>query len=157
MDALDELKQMAREGQRESRIMSKAYSSTLSALVPANILLVVGAALFSLVAGASILIKQEFLSETRAGLLALASAALTVLHTKLHCEKYQAESKRLSMLYRGIALDYGNLQIISDPDELRKSLSELNKQASAVTKNATAEPFGWALKKAKKSTPRSQP
>ena len=50
---LDNLKDAARARRRETEVMFQAYSATLSALRPANFLLVVGAALLSLVAGAA--------------------------------------------------------------------------------------------------------
>src|SRR5215510_5875019 len=80
---LDELRQAAERKRRESRMLSQAYSSTLSALVPANFLLVVGAALLSLVAGATILIENDLLTKIQSGVLALVSGAFTIIHSKL--------------------------------------------------------------------------
>src|SRR5215218_9773420 len=78
MQAIDQLKQAAEAKRQESRLMSRAYSSTLSALIPANFVLVVGAALLSLVAGATILIENDLLTKTESGILALLSGAFTI-------------------------------------------------------------------------------
>jgi hypothetical protein len=135
---------------RESKIMSKAYSTTLSTLAPANFLLVVGAALLSLVAGATILLENDVLTKTQSGFLALLSGALTIIHSKLGCEQYQAECRKLLSVYRGIAEDYANLQVVDDVDELRKRFSALNDQQSAIIKGASGWPFDWAITNAKK-------
>jgi hypothetical protein len=96
MDSLDDLKQIAKEKSTECKVQSCAYSITLSSLVPANFVLVVGAALLSLVAGASILTKNELISELQAGIMALVSGGFTIIHSKLGCDQYQAE-RNLSM------------------------------------------------------------
>ena len=147
---IEQLKRSAEVKRRESRIMSQAYSTTLSALVPANFVLVVGAALLALVAGTTILIENQVITKVQSGVLALVSAALTIIHSKLGCEQYQAECKRLLSFYRGIAEDYANLDIVSEVDEFRKRFSVLNDQLSATIKNSTALPFDWAITKAKK-------
>jgi ABC-type multidrug transport system fused ATPase/permease subunit len=149
MEERAQLTQATQAKLKDCRVMSQAYATTLSALVPANFLLVVGAALLSLVAGATILIKGNLLSETTAGILALMSGALTIIHSKLGCEQYQSECKKLSSFYRGIAEDYGNLQFITDENEFRRRVSALNDQLSSVVKNSSAVPFDWTLTKAK--------
>ena len=150
METLDDLKQAAEVKRTESRIMSQAYLATLSALVPANFVLVVGAALLSLVAGATILMDNNLLTKIQSGVLALVSGALTIIHSKLGCEQYQAECKKLVSFYRGIAEDYGNLQFVADSDEFRKRFFALNDQLSAATKNSSALPFDWATAKARR-------
>jgi hypothetical protein len=150
MDGIDQLKQAAEVKRRESTMMSKAYSTTLSTLAPANFLLVVGAALLSLVAGASILLENGVLTKIQSGFLALLSGALTIIHSKLGCEQYQAECKKLLSVYRGIAEDYANLQVVDDVDELKKRFSALNDQRSAIIKSSSGWPFDWAITKAKK-------
>src|SRR5262249_35762216 len=147
----DQLKQEAKVKQRESRVMSQAYSTTLSTLTPANFVLVVGAALLSLVAGATILIQNDVLTKTNSGILALMSGALTIIHSKLGCEQYQAECKKLLSFYRGIAEDYANLELINDVDEFRKRFFALNDQFAATIKTSSAFPFDWTVIKAKKS------
>jgi hypothetical protein len=152
MEEIEQLKQATQVKLRDCRVMSRAYATTLSGLIPANFVLVVGAALLSLVAGATILIKGNLLSETTAGILALMSGALTIIHSKLGCEQYQSECKKLSSFYRGIAEDYANLQFISDENEFRKRVSALNDQLSSAVKNSSAAPFDWALTKSKRHT-----
>jgi len=151
METLDELKQGAKVRRRESVDMARAYSATLSALVPANFILVVGAALLSLVAGATILVDTHLLSKITSGVLALVSGALTIIHSRLGCEQYQAECKKLVSFYRGMAEDYGNLQFVADAEEFRKRFFALNDQLSAAAKSASAWPFDWASAKAKKN------
>ena len=150
MTSLGDLKQGALAKERECNVMSQAYSATLSALAPANFVLVVGAALLSLVAGASILIENNLLTKVQSGVLALVSGAFTIVHSKLGCEQYQAECKKLQSLYRGAAEDYGNLTFVADPDEFRKRFLALNDQLAAAAKNTSALPFGWAKAKAEK-------
>lgn len=136
--------------QRECRIMAQAYSITLSSLVPANFVLVVGSALLSLVAGATILIENGLLTKIQSGVLALVSGAFTIIHSKLGCEQYQGECKKLLSFHRGIAEDYTNLQFVTDTDEFQKRFSALNDQLSSAVKNTTAFPFDWATSKARK-------
>lgn len=150
MEALGELKTAANLKQRECRVIAQAYSVTLSALAPANFILVVGAALLSLVAGATILIDNGLLTKTQSGVLALVSGAFTIIHSKLGCEQYQGECKKLLSFHRGIAEDYTNLQFVTDTNEFQKRFSALNDQLSTTARNTSAFPFDWAILKAKK-------
>lgn len=150
MTTFDELKKAAEKKQKECGILAEAYSNTLTALAPANFVLVVGAALLSLIAGATILIQNALITETEAGILALVSAALTIIHSKLGCEEYQGECKKLLSFHRGIAEDYSNLELVADTDEFKKRFSELNDQLSATKKSTTALPFHWATAKAER-------
>lgn len=150
MEDIDQLKQAAEGKRRACRVMSQAYSTTLSRLTPANFVLVVGAALLSLVAGATILIENNVLTKIQSGVLALMSGALTIIHSKLGCEAYQAECKKLVSFYRGIAEDYANLEVVNDVEEFRKRFSALNDQLSAAIKSSSALPFDWTIAKAKK-------
>lgn len=72
--------------------------------------------------------QDRVLASETAGWLALISTALTVIHSKLGCEQYQAECKRLVGFYRGIAEDYANLQLVNDIDGLRRRFFRLNDQ-----------------------------
>jgi hypothetical protein len=150
MHSIEQLRQAVEAKRKESTLMSRAYSTTLSALIPANFLLVVGAALLSLVAGATILIENDLLTEVESGILALLSGAFTIVHSRLGCEQYQAECKKLLSFYRGMAEDYANLQVIDDVDELRKRFLALNDLVSAAVKSSSALPFDWTVAKAKK-------
>jgi hypothetical protein len=150
MENADQLTHGIQVKLNECRVASIAYASTLSALLPANFILVVGAALLSLVAGATILTKTEILSTNQSGILALISAGLTIIHSKLGCEQYQSECKKLASFYRGMAEDYANLQFIGEETELRKRVSALNDQLSAAIKSSSATPFDWAIAGAKK-------
>jgi len=77
------------------RIRSRAYSLWLTRLTPVNIILVVGGAILSLIAGSSLLINQEFISNTEAGIMALISAGFGIVHKTLNCDHHQAECKKL--------------------------------------------------------------
>lgn len=149
MDTIESLKQGAEEKHKGSIVLSVAYAKSLSALAPANFLLVVGAALLSLVAGASILIENNLLTQQQSGILALISGALTIIHSKLGCERYQSECKKLLSFYRGAAEEYDNLRYVDDIDDFKRKFFALNDQVSAVARNAAAMPFDWALEKAK--------
>lgn len=151
MDTISHLKLAAEEQRKENLILSLAYSKTLAWLIPANFILVVGAALLSLVAGATILIENHWLTTVQSGVLALVSGALTIVHSKLGCEQYQAECRKLVALHRGIAADYGNLQIADDGEELKKRMMALNDQVSAAFRSATAWPFASTIAKAKRT------
>lgn len=146
MDAITELRLAADAKGKESKALSQAYSTTLTALAPANIILVVGAALLSLAAGASILIDSELITKTSSGLLAFASGALTIIHSKLGCEDYQAECKQLLSFHRGKAEDYGNLKFIEEADEFRRRFLALNDEVATTMKTSSALPFEWATR-----------
>ncbi|MDN5864799.1 MAG: hypothetical protein L0I62_06230 [Gammaproteobacteria bacterium] len=137
----------AQARRRECLFLCEAYSNTIKALAPANWVLVVGAALLSLAAGTTILTKTTLITTTVAGILALISGALTIIHTKLGCDSYQAECKKLLSFYRGLAVDYDNLRFIPEADRPGR-FSALNDQFSASVKHATASPFKWARRKA---------
>jgi hypothetical protein len=71
--------------------------------------------------------------------------------TAFGCETYQAECRKLLAFHRGMAADYGDLQIVHDAEELRKRMIALNEQVSAAFKSATASPFESAVVKAKRT------
>ena len=150
MTGLDQLKADASSRREENAALSIAYSKTLAWLMPANFLLVIGAALLSLVAGATILIETNLLSKISSGVLALVSSAFTIIHSKLGCEQYQAVCKKLRSFHRGMASDYSNLLSIDEVDEFKRRLTALNDQVSATMKSTTALPFESALVAAKK-------
>lgn len=151
MQSLDQLKTEARRRQIEHLVASRAYQKTLSLLTPANFILVVGAAILSLVAGASILIEASFITKVQSGLLALISGAFTIIHSKLGCEQYQSECKKLLGFHRGIAADYENLLLLDDVGDFKKRIVALNDQNSAVLRSTTALPFAKALERARVS------
>ncbi|MBB5917508.1 hypothetical protein BJY24_006420 [Nocardia transvalensis] len=86
--------------ERECRVQARAYAIWLSALRPANIVLVVGAAVLSAVAGAAVLAD---LAGPLPGYLALVSAVFTVIHNRLDCDVHQAECRRLRAAYEAQA------------------------------------------------------
>jgi hypothetical protein len=150
MGSLESLKQIANKKNNECRIQSCAYSLTLSALAPANFILVVGAALLSLAAGASILTKTALITELQAGIMALVAGGFTIIHSKLGCDQYQAECRKLVGFYKGIAEDYSNLSIEDDADELKKNLVAVKQRLSDAIKDSTAFPYNWAVNSATK-------
>jgi len=146
MTTIDQFKQAAEARWIENLLLSRAYSKTLFLLMPANLILVVGAALLSLVAGASVLSENGLLTNTQSGILALISGAFTVIHSKMGCDQYQAECRKLLSFHRGMAADYANLALIDDIDEFKKQLEALNDQVSATLKSATALPYGFTMR-----------
>jgi hypothetical protein len=152
--ALDDIRRVATAKQQESLALERAYATTLAALTPANFFLVVGAALLALVAGTTILVENSLLTKVQSGLLALGSSALTIVHSKFECERYQAECRKLRSFYRGIAEDYGNLQLIEDAKAFQERLFMLNDQLARVAKEASAFPFDWATAKTSRASNR---
>jgi hypothetical protein len=53
-------------------------------------------------------------------------------------------------IHRGMAADYGNLQIADDAAELKTRMLALNEQFSAALKSAAASPFESAVAKARR-------
>ncbi len=141
--SFDQLRREAEARRLENISLSCAYSRTLNLLIPANLLLVVGAALLSLVAGASILSENNLLTHLQSGILALISGAFTIIHSKLGCDQYQAECRKLLSFHRGMSADYENLATIDDIDEFRNKFMTLNDQVSATLKSATALPYKY--------------
>ncbi len=143
------LKNVAKEKEVKCLIQMRAYSKWLSWLMPFNLLLVVGAALLSLIAGASLLVEQGFITKECSGILALMSAGFTVIHNKLNCDQHQAECKKLKSIYQGLSEEYANLQSESDIDILKKKIDELNSERTKIIKSCNAEPYQKFLDKAK--------
>lgn len=150
MEELEDLRLIADKKRIECAIDAKAYSICLANLVPANIILVVGGALLSLIAGASLLTEQEIINKETAGVLALISSGFTIIHTKLNCDQYQAECKRLKSLYEGLSEDYANLETESTVEDFRSNLKALNNERTQVKKGAGADPSVKSVDEAKK-------
>ena len=146
---MEELKRIAKEKEVQCLIQARAYSLWLSNLKPANLILVVGGALLSLVAGASLLIEQGVLTKEFAGILALISAGFTIVHNKLNCDQHQAECKKLKNAYKGLSEDYANLQIVDDINILKERIEALNSERTILIKNSDADPSQENLNKAK--------
>jgi hypothetical protein len=140
----------------ESRVLeckrqAGAFDIWLSALKPANLLLVVGAGLLSLFAGASILTESKIITVHTAGLMALASAALTLIHNLLQCDPHQAECRRLRAAFEGLRTKYGSLDVLTDQAEIQKELIEIDKERATIAKSATATPAAWSIARAARS------
>jgi len=150
MKELEDLRLIADKKRIECDIDAKAYSICLADLVPANIILVVGGAILSLVAGASLLTEQEIINKQTAGVLALISSGFTIIHTKLNCDQYQAECKRFKSLYEGLSEDYANLETESTVEDFRSNLKALNNERTQVKKGAGADPSVKSINEAKK-------
>lgn len=151
MGELEELKLIADKKRIKCAIDAKAYSIWLSRLVPANMVLVVGGALLSLIAGASLLVEQGIISKQTAGVLALVSSGFTIIHNKLNCDQHQAECRRLKSLYEGLSEDYENLEAESDVEKFKSKLQALNNDRTQVKKGAGASPSLKSIAQAKKS------
>ena len=143
MTTIEQFKQDAEARRAENLLLSEAYSKTLAMLMPANLILVVGAALLSLVAGASVLSENGLLTNDQSGVLALISGALTVIHSKMGCDQYQAECRKLLSFHRGVSEDYNNMATIDNIDEFRKQFTAINDQVSATLKTTSALPYNY--------------
>ena len=127
----------------------RAFQLWLRALVPLNVILVVLAGLLSLFAGAAVLTDLGVTS-TQAGIMALTSAALTLIHTRLRCDPHQAECRRLVRQFDGLVARYEALQSETDETELQKRLTNLDTTRSALREGADAFPADWCTERAKK-------
>ena len=150
MVELDALSAKAMAKRKTCEIESTAYRLWLSLLMPANLILVVGAGLLSLLAGASLLVDQQIISKTATGLMALISSAFTLVHTRLKCDEHQAECRKLQSFYRGLAVDYANLETEADPAEFKTRLDSLNNSLAQVQKEISAYPSQRSYAKAKR-------
>lgn len=135
--------------ERECRLQAAAYRRVLHLLAPANWLLVAGAALLSTVAGATIVTTTvpHFIP----ALLALLSAAFTVIHKGLHCEVYQSECRRLRSAYDALACRYRSLELIETPADFHRDLRALDAREATLRAEANITPPDWALQRAERS------
>ena len=152
MTTIEQFKQDAEARRAENLLLSEAYSKTLAMLMPANLILVVGAALLSLVAGASVLSENGLLTNDQSGVLALISGALTVIHSKMGCDQYQAECRKLLSFHRGVSADYHNMATVDNIDEFIKQFTALNEQVSSTLKTTTALPYNYTTGNTRGST-----
>ena len=133
---------------RECHVTACAYRVWLSSLRPFNLVLVVGAAVLSTVAGATILAAREH--ATLAASLALTSAVLTVVHTKLDCDAHQAECRRLQSAYDALACRYRCLDVADEPEDIKSRLRQLDSSQATLRSETKAVPPNWAIGRAEK-------
>ena len=140
MENIDALVSNAITNRKICELEATAYRLWLAQLVPANLILVVGAGLLSLAAGASLLVDQEIIGKTASGIMALISSAFTLIHTRLGCDEHQAECRKLQSFYQGLAIDYANLETESNPVEFKARLDSLNTRLAHTKKGSSALP-----------------
>ena len=147
-----DLNQVALDKAEECKIQTTAYSIWLNKLRPANFTLVIGGAILSLIAGSSLLldIDTDVLDPKIAGVLAIISAAFTIIHTKLNCDEHQAECRKLKGQYAALSQAYNDLTLIKNEAELKNSIEVLNAERLQIIKGTTSEPSPSAFEKAKK-------
>lgn len=150
MAELETLKSVAEIKRLECAIDAKAFSIWLNTLIPANFILVVGAALLSLVAGTAMFVEDGFLTRQCAGTLAFISAAFTVIHNKLNCDQHQAECRRLKGVYQSLSEDYENLRIETDAEKFKSQLKQLNDQRGQIMKSSSTWPSAYSHERARK-------
>ncbi|MGW2663749.1 hypothetical protein ACWCW7_22550 [Nocardia tengchongensis] len=136
---------IAASREQECRIQARAYSIWLSVLRPANIVLVVGAAVLSAVAGAAVLASK---GGSLPGYLALVSAVFTVIHTRLDCDVHQAECRHLRSAYDAQADRYRSLCDADEPVELKNGVRELDASLADMRAAAKAIPPNWVFERA---------
>lgn len=131
--------------ERECQVQARAYAIWLSALRPANLVLVVGAAVLSAVAGAAVLAAK---GGNLPGYLALVSAVFTVIHTRLDCDVHQAECRRLRSVYDAQAYRYRDLRDVEGPAELQAGIRALDASLEDLRAGTKANPPHWAFERA---------
>ena len=147
---MDDLIVQAKKNEIRCNILAVAYSIWLRKLMRWNWVLVLGAALLSLIAGFSLFFDEGILPKKSAGFMIFISAAFTVIHTKLDCYQHQAECKKLRGSYNGLTSRYKDLESISDPEEYRKELQRLNEARALIEDNTSAQPSPGSIKEAEK-------
>ena len=137
---------------RECRVEARALQLWLGSLIPANLVLVVGAGLLALLAGASALTDFGVISPKTAGLMAVTSSALTLVHNLLGCDPHQAECRRLRSAYDGLAARYEAV-LVEPPERRLEVLREVEAQRVSVKGGAAAAASLRALQKAESAIP----
>jgi hypothetical protein len=132
---------------RECEAQAKAYGLWLTALLPANLILVVGAAVLSAIAGASILVKNSLITDQQAAYLALLSTVFTIVHNGFGCDAHQRECKKLRATYDSMRFRYHALEALVDIDVVSKQLTDLDTKLAAIKEAATARPPSWCFGK----------
>ena len=150
MENMDALVSNAMANRKICELEATAYRIWLAQLVPANLILVVGAGLLSLVAGASLLVDQQIIDKTATGIMALMSSAFTLIHTRLGCDEHQAECRKLKSFYQGLAIDYANLETEMNPVELKTRLDSLNNSLAQTKRGSSAQPSTSSYAKARR-------
>jgi cell division protein FtsL len=150
MERMDVLVSNAMSNRKICELEATAYRLWLAQLVPANLILVVGAGLLSLVAGTSLLVDQEIISKTASGILALISSAFTLIHTRLGCDEHQAECRKLQSFYQGLAIDYANLETEANPVGFKAKIDSLNNHLAQAKKGSGAQPSMSSYTKARR-------
>jgi hypothetical protein len=134
----------------ECHVQSTTLRIWLSALSPANFLLVVGSALLSLVAGASILVKSGIISPLAAAILALISSALTLIHHVLGCDAHQAECRKLKALYDGLRIKYERMELESDASKLKRQIDQLDERRADISETTKVITPAWCERVARR-------
>jgi hypothetical protein len=144
----DDLRSHIAERVKLCDVKSRAYAIWLGRLTPANLLFVLGAALLSLVSGASILQNFHWLTADQAAIAAFVSTAFTLIHTKLKCDSHQDECRRLRAQYDAMKLKFES--ICHEPDKAiaERRLVELDERLSQIVQTAQAWPSDRAEKRA---------
>ena len=145
MTNVDALVSNATANRKMCELEATAYRLWLAELMPANLILFVGAGLLSLFAGASILVEQHVIDHRAAGIAALASSAFTMIHTRLGCDEHQAECRKLQSIYQSLAVQYANLETECLPEKYKTRLDSLNAElANAKRSSAVPSPRSYA-------------
>ena len=134
----------------ECKVESCALKIWLGALGPANVVLVGGGGVLSLLAGASVLVDTGLVETHTAGLMALTSGVFTFIHNRFRCDPHQAECHRLSASLDGFASKYRSLLVSNDEVKQRQKLMELDAQKAAVQEGADASAPSWCIRRAAK-------
>ena len=132
----DSIRDVAEQREKECRIEAEAFIIRLEFLSKTNWVTIVVPALLATFAGAAIFADTEWKELT--GTAALLSALLTAIHKGRNCDAHQAECRRLSQAYSGLATRYRTIRDLDMPAAKEKML-ELEAALAIVKETATAE------------------
>ena len=128
-------KQFARQRESECRAESAAFNERLGFFAKTNWITVLVPSLLAVCAGSVLFSSDNW--KWLLGLAALAGALLTAIHRGLDCDAHQAECRRLTQAYSGLAIRYRTLHEVEKEDGLNTFL-ELEEALAHLKETATA-------------------
>lgn len=133
---MDSIQNVARDRERECRIEAEAFIIRLDFFSKTNWITIVVPALLATFAGAAIFADTEW--KTITGAAALLSALITTIHKGRNCDVHQAECRRLSQAYSGLATKFRTIRDLDMP-EVKEKILELESALATVNETAMAE------------------
>lgn len=149
-----DLQAIADVRERECLTEATAYRMWLQFLSWGNLITIGLPAVFSAIAGATLLNDGDAFQKHVAAGAALASSVLVVIHKSLNCDTHQAECRLLHQRFSGLAVRYRTLLDFQE-GELRQELLRLDEQLAEIRENMTAFPPTSIMSRAAKHHQRS--